>query len=123
MDLDSTGEYKENEGLIDAKVIGGYPSTPGNGDGALDDMTQYKFSLCEFCLDFLFTRFVVPPTVNCIGFAPPPYVCDGSLNDIVEKEQEPFYSAEERVKNDEWRRGKKEFFQRKIERDIARKIK
>ena len=37
-------------GMIDACVRGHYNSTPGNGYGALDDITSYRFSLCEFCL-------------------------------------------------------------------------
>lgn len=47
-------------GLIRAFVTGGYESTPGNGHGALDDGDTFTFSLCEFCLDWLFGRFVVP---------------------------------------------------------------
>ncbi len=47
-------------GLIEASVSGGWDSTAGNGYGALDDMTSYTFSLCEFCLDFLFAQFQIP---------------------------------------------------------------
>ncbi len=45
-------------------VVGGYDSTPGNGEGALDDMDRYSFILCEFCLDHLFQMFRVPPNVE-----------------------------------------------------------
>jgi hypothetical protein len=50
-------------GLIGATVVGGYESTPGNGYGALDDGTSYRFSMCEFCLDDLFSTFKIPVTV------------------------------------------------------------
>lgn len=50
-------------GLINCEVQGGYNSTPGNGVGALDDMTKYTFSLCEFCLDYMFGYFTIPPKV------------------------------------------------------------
>jgi hypothetical protein len=33
-----TTDDMDNEGLLKVKVVGGYPSTLGNGDGALDDM-------------------------------------------------------------------------------------
>lgn len=122
MDLMNDGSYKENEGLLLAKVTGGYPSTPGNGDGALDDMDQYEFSLCEFCLDFLFSNFAIPPRVCEIGLKPPPHVCTGSKDDIIERNEEPFVPAEQRVMKDDWRRFKKEFFNRKLERDQARNI-
>lgn len=45
----------ENGGLINCEVTGGYSSTAGNGYGAFDDYTKIKFSLCEFCLDFIFS--------------------------------------------------------------------
>jgi hypothetical protein len=51
-------------GLIEKEVLGHYASTPGNGHGALDDTTAYKFSLCEWCLDWLFTQFKIPPLVR-----------------------------------------------------------
>lgn len=98
-------EYFENEGLILAKVSGGYPSTPGNGDGALDDMTQYEFSICEFCLDFMFSNFVIPPKVS----------------ENITK-QMTFVPAEKRVAQDEWREDKDNFYKRKSERDFARKL-
>ena len=55
-----------NHGLVDCHVDGSYDSTPDNGFGALDDCTRYTFSLCEFCLDWLFTTFRVPPTTRDI---------------------------------------------------------
>ena len=45
------------------KVSGGYHSTPGNGYGALLDMTTYSFVLCEFCLDFIMRNCKIPPKV------------------------------------------------------------
>lgn len=53
-------------GLIEATVTGAYMSTPGNGttQGALDDRVRYKFSICEFCLDWLFhSVFKIPVQV------------------------------------------------------------
>ncbi len=121
------------DGLVAAKVSGGYASTPGNGNGALDDMTTYSFSLCEFCLDWLFAQFHVPVTVGdahdgmatlqpgetieeglkraggCIGYphAPGP-------------PEPPWKPAAERVKADAWREQKKRFFDDKARRDLAR---
>lgn len=56
-------ECQGNSGLINQTVMGGYHSTPGNGEGTLDDMSVYRFSLCEFCLDRLFGKFKIPPRV------------------------------------------------------------
>jgi hypothetical protein len=50
-------------GLVDAEVQGSFHSTPGNGSGALDDCTRYRFSICEFCIDWLFTQCRIPPQV------------------------------------------------------------
>lgn len=91
-------------GLLDVKVIGGYFSTPGNGYGALDDITSYGFSLCEFCCDWLFQQFRISPHVD-------------ELHDGVEK----FIPAAERVKNDDWRKGKEEFFKEYNRRAELRK--
>lgn len=89
-------------GLIDQKIQGGYESTPGNGYGALDDMTTYGFSLCEFCLDWLFTQFKLAPTVTY---------------DTV---SEPWRPAEQRVTEDEWRKEKEIFFKEFKKRNEAR---
>jgi len=43
------------EGLIEARVQGGYASKLG-------DMTSFIFSICEDCLEKLFVRFKHPPT-------------------------------------------------------------
>lgn len=88
-------------GLTLATVYGGYHSTPGNGFGALDDCNSYKFSLCEFCLDWLFSRFKVPVTV----WDDVPIV---------------WRPAEQRVNEDEWRTYKSEFFELKEKHDKAR---
>lgn len=84
-------------GLIGCEARGGYDSTPGNGCGALDDMTTYAFSLCEFCLDRLFSRFKRPPRVLC----------------HIDEEAEAFRPAERRV----WEDG---FFEEQARRDAAR---
>lgn len=89
-------------GLINAEVYGNYFSTPGNGEGALDDSTFYKFSLCEFCLDHLFQKFKIPPIVTSDG------------------ETEPFVSANERINKDEWRKMKREFDENVKKHDNAR---
>lgn len=41
------------EGLVEARVTGGYASYLG-------DMTSYTFSLCEHCLEQLFATFLLP---------------------------------------------------------------
>lgn len=92
-------------GLIDADVMGGYESTPGNGSGALDDMTSYHFSLCEFCLDHLFSNFVIPP--KCFN------------GDI----PEAFIPAAQQIKEDHWRDDGKTFFKEQRKRAKARKNK
>jgi hypothetical protein len=76
-------------GLIKKSVNGGYHSTPGNGNGALDDVTFYTFSLCEFCLDYLFRKFQIPPLIGT-------YV--GS------EDYEVFRPATQRIKEDSWRK-------------------
>jgi len=76
-------------GLIDAYVCGGYDSTAGNGYGALDDTVEYRFSLCEFCLDWLFEKFQIPVEVR---------------DYIGGEEIEPWRPALQRVKEDEWRK-------------------
>lgn len=91
-------------GLVDTVVHGGYWSTPGNGNGALDDCSSYRFSLCEFCLDWLFQRFVIPvDTGSHLGDEP------------------PFRPAAQRVREDEWRSSKARFFEEFEKRNAARK--
>jgi len=124
------GEHRdENGGLIDATVIGGYESTPGNGHGALDDLIRHRFSLCEFCLDWLFYQFVIPVAV------------DDPMNDHVLKPGEtveegltrmgvvrvggpydvpPWRPAAQRVREDDWRGQKEAFFAEAARRDAAR---
>ena len=95
-------------GLQNAYVSGGYWSTAGNGEGALDDGVTYHFSLCEFCLDWLFSNFRIPvKTSNYM-----------SNNDP----EEDFRPAAVRVKDDSWRTHKDEFFQEYIVRGQSRKV-
>lgn len=95
-------------GLIRKTVDGGYESTPGNGSGALDDMTGYTFSLCEFCLDWLFAQFVIPV----------------ALEDVDNPEyRETWRPAAERVATDDWRRMKTEFRVEAERRALARSAK
>lgn len=102
--LEESG-FSEPNGLIEAKVRGGYFSTPGNGSGALDDGVTYTFSLCEFCLDYLFDNCVIP--VKCKDM-------DGPLE---------FETALSRVNKDEWRDRYKQLFIRQMnERSSKRKI-
>ena len=100
----NAADLSQNGGLIDARVSGGYDSTPGNGCGALDDTTAYTFSLCEFCCDWLFARFVVPvaTTKYMEGDAP----------------DEPWKPAAERIAVDDWR-GMKAEFAKEAERRAA----
>lgn len=91
-------DIRTPSGLIDAKVTGGYDSTPGNGFGALDDCSQYKFSLCEWCLDWLFEQFIIPPEEKGVGAF--------SHLDGPPIEWKP---ARQRVEEDDWRSAKEEF--------------
>ena len=99
------GKHINHEaGLIKESVLGGYESTPGNGYGALDDGTYYRFSLCEFCLDWLFAQFKIPVGVN----------------DFTSSKHEVWRPAAERVKKDDWRTGKDVFFKEATRREKAR---
>jgi len=51
---DGFGDIMENYGLINARVKGGYYSP------ALDDLTSYRFDLCERCLLKMFAKFKLP---------------------------------------------------------------
>jgi hypothetical protein len=93
-------------GLIDCEVNGGYYSTPGNGRGALDDGDTYTFSLCEFCTDWMFSRFRIPPTMGSYMFA--------------YDEERVFKSADQRVLEDDWRTMKEEYFMEARRRDGLR---
>lgn len=104
------GGHDVHMGLIRQRVIGGYHSTPGNGDGALDDLDRYEFSLCEFCLDWLFQRMKISPVV-CEVFV------DGSAGAPV-----TYRPAEQRVREDDWRRQKERFFAEFEKRNAARKL-
>lgn len=91
-------------GLINARVSGGYESTPGNGCGALDDCTSYSFSMCEFCLDWLFTQFKIP--VNAASYT--------------DSEIEVWRPAVVRVAQDDWRKMKDRFCAEAERRSKAR---
>lgn len=91
-------------GLIDCSVEGGYDSTPGNGWGALCDSDIHTFSLCEFCLNHLFSQFVIPIRV---------------IERCADREFE-WIPAQDKVTNDEWRRMKAEFFEEFEKRNLAR---
>lgn len=86
-------------------VEGRYSSTPGNGYGALDDCSSYKFALCEFCLDWMFTQFKIPVQVI------------NTLNNVVENK---FRSAIQRVAEDDWRKDEEGFYQEYLKRANAR---
>lgn len=92
-------------GLIDAKASGGYDSTPGNGEGTLDDGTTYRFSLCEWCVDHLFAQFKYPPIM---------------FDYMSGEEQKDWKPAATRVMEEDWRKGKKEFFEEFEKRNAAR---
>ncbi len=57
-DEDAGGNKMGDLGLIDARVRGEY------GSDALVDFMEYRFSLCEWCLDWLFDQFKVPMVVT-----------------------------------------------------------
>jgi len=100
------GDGPEIGGLINAVVRGGYYSTAGNGSGALDDGHSYKFSLCEWCLDWLFSQFTIP-------------VKAGSYH--LSNEPEPSWRpAWHRVTEDTWRTYESEFFNEYNKRNEAR---
>lgn len=92
-------------GLVNVAVSGGYWSTAGNGDGALDDCTSYRFSICEFCLDWLFQRFVIPVARDG---------CSAAAMDA-------YRPADQRVSEDDWRREKEKFFAEFEKRNASRK--
>jgi len=99
-------DLRRPHGLINQTVRGGYHSTPGNGLGALDDTMSYKFSLCEFCLDWLFSQFKTPVELGC-------YM--GGL-----EEGEVWKPAAQRVEEDDWRAMKEEFRAELEKRNAAR---
>lgn len=101
----------QHMGHIEQTVHGSYHSTPGNGDGALDDMTAYTFSLCEFCLDWLFAKFKTPPLVRYYQLSEP---------DSFEPDELTFRPAAQRVSEDDWRRSKSRFFAEFERRNKAR---
>ncbi len=90
-------------GLINADVRGSYNSTPGNGSGALDDGVNYKFSLCEFCLDWLFWAFVIPV----------------ELQGDVSSTWKP---AITRVMSEKWRQNKDKFYEEWQRRENCRRV-
>lgn len=102
------GDIQELGGLIKKTVVGGYASTPGNGCGALDDTMSYTFSLCEFCLDWLFAQFTIPVTVGDDEYWSGMAV------------RAPWKPAAKRVAADEWRRMKKIFTDESDRRAQAR---
>lgn len=98
-------DVPENYGLVNAVVGGGYFSTAGNGNGTLDDNTNYKFSLCEYCLDHLFQQFSIPPKVfHMYG------------------EEESFRPARMRIQEDEWRKDPIEAFDQEVERHAKGRV-
>lgn len=102
-------------GIIRHTVVGGYESTPGNGDGALDDCDGYTFSLCEFCCDWLFQTFVIPVEVHEVSIVDErPISLDG---------EREFRPALQRVQEDDWRRTKDKFMAEYARREKARERK
>ncbi len=111
-----TDDYIANGGLINCEVMGGYYSTPGNGNGALDDMMVYKFSICEYCLDHLFGKFkIAPRMIQWHGTKSEPWI--SAKERIKEREQSSFYK--ERSKED-WEKINKEFDEKDKLRNDAR---
>lgn len=102
-----SGGEDRHGGLVKARVSGGYESTPGNGDGALDDCTSYGFDLCEWCCDWLFGQFKLPVRLGRYmgGDA------DG---------EPPFRPAAQRVAEEDWRSQKDRFAAEYERRSAAR---
>jgi len=115
----------DDHGLIACEVMGHYASTPGNGHGALDDGDAYTFSLCEFCLDWLFTQFRIPPKVEAVSLG----TCDIDGNPVVHPRRHvEWRPASLRVSRDEWRHGQRfkghdAFYAEAARRDLARGLK
>lgn len=116
-------------GLIDATVVGGYDSTPGNGYGALDDLVRHRFSLCEFCLDWLFSQFQIPVAVddpmNDLLLRPGESIDEGlarcgAVQLARRPDPEPWKPAADRVRKDDWRKMKDAFFAEAERRREAR---
>lgn len=110
--LNGEDKHSNTGGLINSYVSGGFDSTAGNGYGALDDGTTYCFSLCEFCLDWLFSCCIIPPVIySCFYNEDPPEV---------------FKPAAQRIEDDQklgFRKMGDVFFKEKERRDAARKTK
>lgn len=53
----SVGDY-----CLDVKYSGGYWSK------YLDDITTYKFSLCEKCLFKIINKLMIPADIECYGY-------------------------------------------------------
>jgi hypothetical protein len=111
-------DFRSDHGLLNIYVSGGYASTPGNGHGALDDMTDYNFSLCEFCLDWLFSRFKIPVKVSEYGIGSD----EDGLYAVHGKNREEWRSAKQRIEEDEWRKYKRESLDEIERRAAARKV-
>ncbi len=99
---------EDQECGLNGHASGGYWSTPGNGDGALDDMTRYSFRVCEFCLDWLFEAFLIPVKQTDYGMEEPL--------------PEPWRPAAQRVAEDDWRKGKAEFLAERDRRAELRRV-
>jgi hypothetical protein len=115
-------DFDKDHCALQAKVMGGYFSTAGNGYGALDDTTAYEFCLCEFCLDWLFSKFKLP--VKLSNYMQSQY--DDSEYDCDPSELHPvkvWRPAKQRVEEDGWRSYKEEWFKIYNEREGARPVK
>ena len=131
--LDGGVDHRELGGLIKAAVCGGYESTPGNGHGTLDDMERYKFSLCEFCVDWLFGQFKIPVDVD--SYMDDFLLLDGESVDegmkrtggivksLPDPMPPPWEPAAVRVARDDWRQMKSEFTAEANRRTLARACK
>jgi len=102
--LGTDDPFRGSHGLLNIEVIGGYDSTPGNGYGTLGDMSGYKFSFCEYCLDWIFKQCKVPIAVR----------------DVCSNTPEPWRPAGQRVLEDEWRKDKTTFFEEEAKHNAAR---
>lgn len=88
-------------GLDNCEVIGGYFSS------ALEDCSKYKFSICEFCLDYLFERFKIPPKIFC----------------TIDGDYRKFTTAKERFQTSNQKKLATEFFEEYEKRNKVRTMK
>ena len=88
--IDNGPNFKEFGGIIEKEVWGGYGSKLG-------DMTGYKFSLCETCLDALFNTFIIPVEMKDANWGDDQWISADKFEEHMSKmyeEIDAMYSAD-----------------------------